>query len=97
LRAREKGVDRVLVTLRIDAADADASGFEPVKCDGRLVGFVTSGGYGHHVGQSLALAYLDKALVGTGARLTVDAIGESRSALMLSEPAYDPKGMRLRS
>jgi dimethylglycine dehydrogenase len=97
LREREKGADRVLVTLRIDAADADASGFEPVKCDGRLVGFVTSGGYGHHVGQSLALAYVDKALVGTGARLTVDVIGESRGALMLSEPAYDPKGTRLRS
>jgi len=97
LREREQGVDRVLVTLSIDAADVDASGFEPVKCDGKLVGFVTSGGYGHHVGQSLALAYVDKALVGSGARLAVDVIGESRHAVMLSEPAYDPKGMRLRS
>ena len=27
----------MLVTLRIDAKDADASGFEPVKRDGKLV------------------------------------------------------------
>ncbi len=97
LREREKGVDRVLVTLAIDAVDADASGFEPVKCDGKLVGFVTSGAYGHHVGQSLALAYVDKALVGSDAKLTVDVIGENRNAVLLTEPAYDPKGARLRS
>jgi dimethylglycine dehydrogenase len=97
LRQREKGVDKVLVTLRIDARDADASGFEPVKRDGKLVGFVTSGAYGHHVGQSLALAYIDKRLAGTGAPLTVDVIGENRPAVMLSEPAYDPQGARLRS
>jgi dimethylglycine dehydrogenase len=97
LRQREKGVDRVLMTLRIDANDADASGFEPVKCGGKLVGFVTSGAYGHHVGQSLALAYVDKALVGTDAPLTVDVIGENRRAVMLGEPAYDPQGTRLRS
>ena len=97
LRERDKGAGRVLVTLSIDAADADASGFEPVKCGGKLVGFVTSGAYGHHVGQSLALAYVDKALVGSGVSLTVDVIGESRRAVILSEPAYDPKGIRLRS
>jgi dimethylglycine dehydrogenase len=97
LRQREKGVDRVLVTLRIDAKDADASGFEPVKRDGKLVGFVTSAAYGHHVGQSLALAYVDKGLLGTGAPLTVDVIGENRPAILLSEPAYDPQGARLRS
>jgi len=87
----------VLVTLRIDAKDADASGFEPVKCDGKLVGFVTSGAYGHHVGQSLALAYVDKGVAGTAAPLTVDVIGENRPAAMLSGPAYDPQGTRLRS
>ena len=97
LRLREKGAERVLVTLRIDATDADASGFEPVKSNGKLVGFVTSSAYGHHVGQSLALAYIDKGLAGSGAPLTVDVIGENRPAVMLSEPAYDPQGTRLRS
>jgi dimethylglycine dehydrogenase len=97
LRQREKGAGRMLVTLRIDAKDADASGFEPVKRNGKLVGFVTSGAYGHYVGQSLALAYVDRGLAGSGAPLTVDVIGENRPAVMLSEPPYDPQGARLRS
>jgi dimethylglycine dehydrogenase len=97
MRARNEGVDRVLVTLAIDATDADASGFEPVKHDGRPVGFVTSGAYGHHVGKSLALAYVDKALAAANPVLTVDVIGENRRAAILAEPAYDPKGTRLRS
>jgi dimethylglycine dehydrogenase len=97
LRERENGTGRVLVTLAIDATDADASGFEPVKHKGKLVGFVTSGAYGHHVGRSLALAYVDKAVAADWPELTVDVIGENRRALILAEPAHDPKGLRLRS
>jgi dimethylglycine dehydrogenase len=97
LQEHEKGVGRVLVTLGIDAKDADASGFEPVKRKGKLVGFVTSGAYGHSVGKSLALAYIDKAVAAEQPDLTVDVIGENRPAVILSEPAYDPKGTRLRA
>jgi dimethylglycine dehydrogenase len=100
----------VLVTLAIDATDADASGFEPVKLDDRLVGYTTSGAYGHHVGQSLALAYVDRDVVrdlaaidsggashGGAAALTIDVIGETRAARLLTAPVFDPKGVRIRS
>jgi dimethylglycine dehydrogenase len=106
LRERETPSSRVLVTLAIDATDADASGFEPVKLDGRLVGYTTSGAYGHHVGHSLALAYVDRDVVAAAgaaagasvdAPLTVDVIGETRAARILREAAWDPKGMRIRS
>ena len=54
LAEREKNTaPQRLVTLEVDALDADASGYEPVWKAGRRVGFVTSGGYGHHVGKSL--------------------------------------------
>jgi dimethylglycine dehydrogenase len=106
LRERDNPSARVLVTLAIAATDADASGFEPVKVDGRLVGYTTSGAYGHHVGQSLALAYVDRDVVralaatagGSGdAALTVDVIGETRAARLLTAPVFDPKGVRIRS
>jgi dimethylglycine dehydrogenase len=97
LKEREIGPEKVLVTLAIDTVDADASGFEPVKRDGKLVGYVTSGAYGHHVGRSLALAYVDVDVAREGSGLTVDVIGETRPAMLLKEPAYDPKGARLRS
>ena len=97
LRERDTGAAKMLVTVCIDATDADASGFEPVKCGGKLVGCVTSGAYGHYVKQSLALAYVDRDIVIAAPELTVDVIGEVRPAKILSVPAYDPKGLRLRS
>ena len=97
LEERELPAPRVLATIEIDATDADAGGFEPVKCDGRLVGYVTSGAYGHWVGRSLALAYIDREVVAAGPALTVDVIGEPRAARLLGAPAYDPQGLRMRS
>jgi dimethylglycine dehydrogenase len=96
LRERESPAARVLATLAIEASDADASGFEPVKCEGRLVGYTTSGACGHHVGQSLALAYVDRAIVAEAPALTVDVVGETRTARILPSAAWDPRGERLR-
>ncbi|MFB4286768.1 FAD-dependent oxidoreductase [Nonomuraea sp. ATR24] len=47
---------------RLALADprAVALGNEPVRLDGRVVARVTSGGYGHTAGQSIAYAYLEK-------------------------------------
>ncbi|HVJ34645.1 MAG TPA: FAD-dependent oxidoreductase [Terriglobia bacterium] len=97
LKEREQGADKVLVTLAIDTVDADATGFEPIKQGGKLVGYVTSGAYGHHVGKSLALAYVNKDVAQTRPELTVDVIGIPQRAIILKEPAYDAKGARLRS
>jgi dimethylglycine dehydrogenase len=67
-----------------------------------LVGFTTSGAYGHDVGQSLVLAYLDSDLVDAAANatapaVTVDIVGEPCRARILAEPPYDPTASRLRS
>jgi dimethylglycine dehydrogenase len=96
LKEREKGAEKILVTLAIDTVDADAAGFEPVKLKGKLVGYITSGAHGHHVGKSLALAYVDKDVAAGRPELTVDVIGETRPAVILAEPAYDPAGKKLR-
>jgi dimethylglycine dehydrogenase len=90
-----------LCLLSVEGSDADASGDEGVWLDGTLVGFTTSGAYGHHVGMSLALAYVDTGLVndaksGRGSELTVDIVGEPCVARILSDPPYDPSGTRLR-
>ncbi len=87
---------RVLSTLEIDADDADASGWEPVWDGGRQVGFVTSGAYGHCVGKSLALAYLDRNKAVAGTTLDVHIVGEKRRARVLPGPAFDSEGLRMR-
>ncbi len=96
LRDRDAGPPRRLVLLEVDAADADASKDDGIWIDGRLVGAVTSGAYGHHVGTSLALAYVDTTLVASNPELTIDIVGEPRTARILPELPYDPQGLRLR-
>src|SRR5690606_15783478 len=85
-----------LVTLEVDADDADASGYEPVFADGSFVGYVTSGAYGHTVGKSLALAYVDSAVADDRPMLTVDVIGRPRPARIIPASPHDPSGARMR-
>ncbi|HAJ21352.1 MAG TPA: hypothetical protein DCL95_15050, partial [Rhodospirillaceae bacterium] len=54
------GAATCLVTLAIDSPDAEVSGYEPVWQDGVRVGYVTSGGYGHTIGTSLAMALVER-------------------------------------
>jgi dimethylglycine dehydrogenase len=96
LRDRDEGPKRRLVTLVVDAGDADASGDEPVWHDGKVVGWVTSGGYGHCVGKSIALAYVPAALARDGLEFDVEIIGERRRALLAEQALYDPQGERMR-
>jgi dimethylglycine dehydrogenase len=88
--------ERLLVTLAIDAADADAAGYEPVWRDGTLVGFATSGGYGHTVGKSLAMALVAPEVAEPGTALTVHVVGVERAATVISHSPHDPKGVRMR-
>jgi dimethylglycine dehydrogenase len=85
-----------LVCLAIDAADADATGYEPILVGGQLVGYVTSGGYGHCAKKSLAMGYLASHVQGDAA-LTVSILGEPRAATVLQQPVIDPSGGRMRS
>lgn len=96
LAERAAGPSQRLVLLAIDALDADVTGFEPVSVGTRKVGFITSGAYGHHVMQSLGLAYVDRSIAEKPAPLTVHVVGEPRPARILAEPPYDPKGLKLR-
>jgi dimethylglycine dehydrogenase len=97
LKLREEPPSHVLVTLVVDARDADAHGDEPVCAEGRVVGFVTSGGYGHTTGKSIALAYVEPALAAADGELTVTILGEHRAARVVPEPLHDPTGARMRS
>ena len=96
LRERDRGPVQRLVLLEVDADGADASGDEPVWHDSARVGFVTSGAFGHHVGRSLALAYVDREVAERGPALSVHIVGEERPARILTEPPYDPSGSRMR-
>jgi glycine cleavage system aminomethyltransferase T len=97
LAERSSGGTLRLLAFVVDAADADAIGDEPIWHDGAVVGWVTSGGYGHRVEQSLALGYVPAALGNADTGFEIEIIGERRAARRLAQPAFDPQGMRMRS
>ena len=97
LKEQASGGERRLITLDVDAHDADAIGDEPIWHDGQVVGWVTSGGYGHSVGKSLALGYVNRAVAEHTSGFEVELIGERRPARRLAEPAFDPQGLRMRA
>lgn len=91
------GPTRRLAMLEIMAADADAGGYEPIWQDGRRVGYVTSGGYGHTVGKSLAMAMLDRETCTPGTALAVHIVGQERAARVIPPSPYDPEGRAMRT
>ena len=87
------------VSFAVDALDADVLGDEPVWHDGKVVGWVTSGGYGHYVDRSLAQGYVPAALAQDTAQgaFEIEILGDRRRATILSEPLFDPEGARMRA
>lgn len=96
-REAASGPKERFAPLIVDAGDADASAVSIVYDGDASVGLVTSGGFGHRLGKSIALAYLRSDLVVPGKVLEVGILGERRRAVVAREPLYDPVNERLRS
>jgi dimethylglycine dehydrogenase len=87
-----------LVMIAIETDDADATGGEPVFLpDGTPVGQVSSGAYGYHVGQSLALGYVKAGTAKAGDEVSVAILGRPHKGVILERPPFDPEGKRLRA
>lgn len=67
--------------------------------DWRVVGWVTSGGYGHSVQRSLAQGYLPTALATNinPEALQVEILGKRCNASLVTEPLFDPAGACMRA
>jgi len=97
LRLREIPPARRILLFAVEAEDADCCGNEPVLADGVPVGRVTSGSFGHTVGKSLALAFVEVAAVAAAETLEIEILGIPRRAELLRAPPRDPEGVRMRS
>ncbi|MFZ9380073.1 MAG: GcvT family protein [Ilumatobacteraceae bacterium] len=95
------GPKRKLVMFKVDVdpqAPADVIGDEPVFHDGKVVGWITSGGYAHYSGVSLALGYIPAELANEGTKgFEIEIIGKMRPATLQLEPVLDPSGSRMRA
>ena len=99
MKEKEDGPERKLVTFTIEALDADVIGDEPVWHDGEVVGWVTSGGYAHNCGKSVAIGYIPASLLENGGngKFEIEVLGEMRPAALQLEPLFDPEAKCMRT
>ena len=90
----QSGVDIKIVYLEVDVDDVDPRGNEPVYCNNKVVGVVTSGGYGFRSKKSLAFAYIKSDLV-EASNLEIEIQGKKRKAKILHKVVYDPQNKKL--
>jgi len=92
---KKNGPIKKLSVIQIDT-ETDVSGDEAVMYKGKCVSYITSGGYGHSVGKSLAMTYLPVALINSSTDLEVEILGEFHKASVEMKPLYDPSGSKMR-
>ncbi|GAB4266230.1 MAG: FAD-dependent oxidoreductase [Pararhodobacter sp.] len=84
---------------RFDMTGQEVARPDPARDgDWRVVGWVTSGGYAHFVGASMAQGYVPAALADRGedGLFEIEILGERRAARIALEPPFDPEGERMR-
>jgi dimethylglycine dehydrogenase len=86
-----------LTKFAVEANSADAFGDEPILHDGKVAGWVTSGGYSPTANQSIAIGYVFSAFADRDDGFTIEIIGENHAARRLRQPLFDPEGARLRA
>jgi dimethylglycine dehydrogenase len=84
------GVRNQLVTLTLDSHFAPAHGGASVMIADKVVGTVTSGGWGHRVGLNLAYAFVNPEISPVGTALEIDVLGHRVAATVSPIGPYDP-------
>jgi 4-methylaminobutanoate oxidase (formaldehyde-forming) len=101
LRQKEEGLKRRLVTFALESAEPLLYHNEPIWRDGKMVGYLTSGMFGHTVGRAVGMGYVadeggvDARFVEAGS-YEIEVACERFAARASLEPLYDPKHERVR-
>lgn len=86
-----------LRTFVLGARDADVIGDEPIYLDGVVRGWVTSGGYAHTSGVSVAMGYVPKEIADRSDGWSIELLGEILPARLQANPLFDANGQRMRT
>jgi dimethylglycine dehydrogenase len=96
IQEKQNGPKKTRIFMVVDALDCDVMGDEPIWVDGKVVGWVTSGGFGHYVDQSLAQGYIPTECFKPDMTLEIEILGERRPARLQMDPPFDPEAKRMR-
>ena len=97
LNEKKNGVKKKLVTMTINTEDIDVTNDEAILKDNKSVGYITSGGYAHHVKKSMALGYVPTELSKHDTSLEVEINGKIYKAKVTDKPLYDANGGKMKS
>ena len=92
-----QGGAKRLRSFVVDANAADVIGDEPIYHNGQVVGWVTSGGFAHGSGVSMAQGYVDTALADEEDGWSIELLAEMLPARMQKQPLFDANFSRMRS
>ena len=84
---------------RFDADGTEITGVNPQRDgDWQVIGWVTSGGFGHSVGSSMAQGYIptDMSELTSEGMFEIEILGERRAAKIAIDAPFDPMGERMR-
>lgn len=85
------GPRKKLVSVHVDCTHAPVHGGASMKIDGKVIGTITSGDWGHRIGMNLAYGFVDPDHASEGTKMTVDVIGQPAPATVIAAGLYDPK------
>ena len=98
LRKKEIGLNMRMVQFKLTDPKPLLYHNEPVIRDGKIVGFLSSGNYGHHLGGAIGLGYVpctgETAADVLASNYEIDVAGARVHAEVSIKPMYDPKGAR---
>ena len=85
------------IAFGIDTKDIDVTNDEAILKDNKCVGYITSGGYAHHIKKSMALGYVPLELTKHETSLDVEINGNLYKAHVTDRPLYDANGGKMKS
>ena len=101
LAKKESGLENRMVQFKLTDPEPLLYHNEPLIRDGEIVGYLSSGGYGHHLGAAIGLGYVpcrgETAADVLASSYEIDVAGVRVKAEASLRPMYDPKSERVRA
>lgn len=94
-RQRQDGVTRRMMQFKLEDPDVHLFHDEAIWHDGKLIGRITSGNYGHALGGAIGMGYLPLALADEE-KFTIQVGNRMVPACASRRPLYDPRSLRVR-
>ncbi|MEP2781978.1 MAG: FAD-dependent oxidoreductase [Pseudoruegeria sp.] len=97
VKLKEDGGKVRLRSFVLEAIDGDVIGDEPIYHNGSVVGWVTSGGYAHTSGVSVAMGYVPKQLADLEDGWEIEVLGKVLESRLQRHPLFDANGTAMRA